>query len=110
MIVSAVIVVLIVLVALFTLHLIRSHAADDKRLVFYKGRRTKAALVSRTDDKVVFSFDVPYKNTGSNEAIFLDAFVRVYLPDEQYDGALMRGRGTGRRSVPSDGHPRSDAP
>ena len=92
MIVSAVIVVLIVLVALFTLHLIRSHAADDKRLVFYKGRRTKAALVSRTDDKVVFSFDVPYKNTGSNEAIFLDAFVRVYLPDEQYAGALMRGR------------------
>ena len=34
---------------------------------------------------------LPYKNTGSSEAIFLDAFVRVYLPDEQYDGALMRG-------------------
>ena len=88
----AVIVVLIVLVALFTLHLIHTHAQDDEKLKFYKDKRTKASLLSRTDDKIVFSFDVPYRNTGTHEAIFLEAFVRVYLPDEQYNGALVRGR------------------
>ena len=36
--------------------------------------------------------DVPYENKSSSEAIFLDAFVRIYLPDEQYNGALLRGR------------------
>ena len=88
----AIFIVLLVLAALFTLHLIRVHARDDEKLKFYKDKRTKASLLSRTDDKLVFAFDVPYRNTGTHEAIFLDAFVRVYLPDEQYNGALVRGR------------------
>lgn len=88
----AIFIVLLVLAALFTLHLIRVHARDDEKLKFYKDKRTRASLLSRTDDKLVFAFDVPYRNTGTHEAIFLDAFVRVYLPDEQYNGALVRGR------------------
>ena len=86
------ILVLIVLVILFTLRLISNHAASDKLLVFYKEKRTQAKLVSKTDEKIEFSVDVPYENKSGDEGIFLDAFVRIYLPDEQYNGSLLRGR------------------
>ena len=92
MIVLGIILVLIVLVILFTLQLISKHAASDKLLVFYKDKRTQAKLLSKTDEKIEFSVDVPYANQSRDEGIFLDAFVRIYLPDEQYNGALLRGR------------------
>ena len=90
--VLGIILVLIVLVILFTLQLISKHAASDKLLVFYKDKRTQARLVSKTEDKIEFSIDVPYENKSGDEGIFLDAFVRIYLPDEQYNGALLQGR------------------
>lgn len=90
--VLGIILVLIVLVILFTLRLISKHAAADKLLVFYKDKRTQAKLISKTDAKIEFSVDVPYENKSQDEGIFLDAFTRVYLPDEQYNGALLRGR------------------
>lgn len=31
-----------------------------------------------------FEITIPYKNTGSQELTILDAWTRVYLPDEQY--------------------------
>lgn len=92
MIVVGVILVLVALVVLFTLQLISKHAASDKLLVFYKEKRTQATLVSKTGEKIEFSVDVPYENNSRDEGIFLDAFVRIYLPDEQYNGALLRGR------------------
>ena len=92
MIVVGVILVLIALIVLFPLQLISKHAASDKLLVFYKDKRTQAKLVSKTEDKIEFSIDVPYENKSRDEGIFLDAFVRIYLPDEQYNGALLRGR------------------
>ena len=90
--VLGIILVLLVLVILFTLRLISNHAASDKLLVFYKEKRTQAKLVSKTDEKIEFSVDVPYENKSGDEGIFLDAFVRIYLPDEQYNGSLLRGR------------------
>ena len=90
--VLGIILVLIVLVILFTLQLISKHAASDKLLVFHKDKRTQAKLESKTDEKIEFSIDVPYENKSGDEGIFLDAFVRIYLPDEQYNGALLRGR------------------
>ena len=86
--VLGIILVLIVLVILFTLRLISNHAASDKLLVFYKEKRTQAKLVSKTDEIIEFSVDVPYENKSGDEGIFLDAFVRIYLPDEQYNGSL----------------------
>ena len=59
MIVLGIILVLIVLVILFTLQLISKHAAADKLLVFYKEKRTQAKLISKTEDKIEFSIDVP---------------------------------------------------
>lgn len=92
MVVAGILLVLAVLVVLFTLHLISSHAASDKKLAFFKEKRTAAKLMDLTEDKGTFYIEVPYKNKSVDEGIFLDAFVRVYLPDEQYDGALMRGK------------------
>ena len=92
MVVAGILLVLAVLVVLFTLRLISSHAASDKKLAFFREKRTAAKLLSLTEEKCTFSIEVPYKNKRGDEGIFLDAFVRIYLPDEQYDGALMRGR------------------
>ena len=77
---------------LFTLQLISKHAAADKLLVFYKDKRTQAKLISKAEEKIEFCIEVPYENQSRDEGIFLDAFVRIYLPDEQYNGALLRGR------------------
>ena len=90
--VLGIILVLIVLVILFTLQLISKHAAADKLLVFLKDKRTQAKLLTKTDEKIEFFIDVPYENQSRDEGIFLDAYVRIYLPDEQYNGALLRGR------------------
>ena len=65
MIVLGIILVLIVLVILFTLQLISKHAAADKLLVFYKEKRTQAKLVSKSEDKIEFSVDVPYDNKAA---------------------------------------------
>ena len=92
MIVLGIILLLLAAVVLFTLRLISGHAAADKLLVFYKEKRTRARLLSESAEKIMFSVDVPYENKSGNEAIFLDAFVRIYLPDEQYNGALLRGQ------------------
>ena len=86
MIVLGIILVLIVLVILFTLQLISKHAASDKLLVFFIDKRTQAKLLSKTDDKIEFSIDVPYENQSRDEGIFLDAFVRIYLPDAPRNG------------------------
>jgi len=92
MIILGAILAVLVLIVLFTLRLISRHAEADRQLNFYKEKRTEAKLVSKTDEKIVFCFDVPYHNKSNCEGIFLDAFVRIYLPDEQYNGILLRGR------------------
>ena len=102
--VLGIILVLIVLVILFTLQLISKHAAADKLLVFFKDRRTPAKPLSKTDDRIEFSVDVPYENQSRDEGIFLDAFVRIYLPDEQYNGALLRGRVNHPAAPRTDGY------
>ena len=63
-----------------------------EKFILDTDRMTKAALVDKTSDKLTFAFDVPYINNGKDEAVVLDAFVRVYLPVELYDKALVRGK------------------
>lgn len=92
MMIAGIIIVLILLALLFTLSLIRKHDREDHMIYFSKEKRSPVRLVSLTDDEFRFEFDVPYANPGTGEGIFLDAFARVYLPDEQYNGALLRGR------------------
>ena len=55
MVVAGILLVLAVLVVLFTLRLISSHAASDKKLAFFREKRTAAKLLSLTEEKCTFS-------------------------------------------------------
>lgn len=71
------------------------------RFVFDVKNRTKAELTDKTDNKLCFSIDVPFTNEGGDEGLVLDAFMRIYLPQEQYDKALVRGK-INLKDVPRD--------
>lgn len=71
------------------------------KFVFDVAKRTKAELTVKTDDKLCFSVDVPFTNEGGDEGLVLDAFPRIYLPQEQYDKALVRGK-INLKDVPRD--------
>lgn len=71
------------------------------KFVFDVANRTKAELAAKTDDKLCFNVDVPFTNEGGDEGLVLDAFIRPYLPQEQYDKALVRGK-INLKDVPRD--------
>ena len=71
------------------------------KFVFDVANRTKAELAAQTDDKLCFNVDVPFTNEGGDEGLALDAFIRPYLPQEQYDKALVRGK-INLKDVPRD--------
>ena len=69
-----------------------AHMQPTKNVKFDVEKRTKAKLTSATADKICFEVEVPYHSYGKDESTILDAFVRPYLCQEQYDGALLRGK------------------
>ena len=71
------------------------------KFVFDVAKRTKAELAGKTDGKLCFNVDVPFTNEGGDEGLVLDAFMRIYLPQEQYDKALIRGK-INLKDVPRD--------
>lgn len=73
-----------------------------EEMFFDVALRTKAQLTGRTDDKLEFEVELPIHNDGKEEGIILDAFVRVYLPQEQYANAQLRGRVNLKESPRSD--------
>jgi hypothetical protein len=54
--------------------------------------RTALKLEAIDHDKAVFSFLVPMRNTSDQIAAVTDAFVRPYLPQEQFPDAVCWGR------------------
>ena len=71
------------------------------KFVFDVAKRTKAELAGKTDGKLCFNVDVPFTNEGGDEGLVLDAFMRIYLPQEQYGKALIRGK-INLKDVPRD--------
>lgn len=63
-----------------------------EEMFFDVTKRTKARLTKSTEDKLEFDLELPIHNDGKEEGIILDAFIRVYLPQEQYADAQLRGR------------------
>lgn len=55
-------------------------------------QRTEAVLDNKLDGRVDFSLEVPFENAGKQEATILDAYMRIYLPQEQYSDVLLRGK------------------
>lgn len=54
-----------------------------------KSKITKGEI---TDKRADFSIVVPFYNTGKQEGTILDAYMRIYLPQEQYSDVLLRGK------------------
>ena len=63
-----------------------------EEMFFEVTQRTKARLIKRSENKLEFEVELPMHNDGKEEGIILDAFIRVYLPQEQYADAQLRGR------------------
>lgn len=63
---------------------------------------SKFAVVERTKERLVIGATLPFANEGKQCGTIMDAILRVQLPYEQYDRALVRGK------VELAGAPRED--
>lgn len=73
----------------------------DAEMFFDMKKRTAAAKVSETAERLDFAVELDYKNVGKQEATLIDAYLRIYLPQEQYDDVLLRGK-VNLKDVPRD--------
>lgn len=55
-------------------------------------KRSEAALDKAEGERLDFSLTLPFDNIGKQEGTILDAYMRIYLPQEQYDDVLLRGK------------------
>lgn len=63
----------------------------DCVLRMLKSKRTPLHVESMDRKHVTLSFTIPIKNVGKQLGTIMDAFVRIYLPFEQYDNARVTG-------------------
>ncbi len=64
----------------------------NAKMLFKMQERTPAVKVSETNERLDFEVELPYMNIGKQEATIIDAYMRIYLPQEQYDDVLLRGK------------------
>ena len=55
-------------------------------------KRSAVALEKKEAERVDFSLEIPFDNVGKQEGTVLDAYMRIYLPQEQYNDVLLRGK------------------
>ncbi len=58
----------------------------------YISMQGDAVLEKVYADRIDFSLEVPFDNVGKQEGTILDAYMRIYLPQEQYGDVLLRGK------------------
>ena len=63
-----------------------------EKIVPKKEEMTPFSVVERTPERLVIGATMPVKNEGPQCGVIMDAILRVQLPYEQYDGALVRGK------------------
>ena len=64
----------------------------DAEMRLLTKKRTEAVKVSEQGERVDFELEVAFDNIGKQEGTILDAYMRIYLPQEQYDDVLLRGK------------------
>jgi hypothetical protein len=85
-------IILALIIAAIVVVTVYIYTQETEKVVFYLDKRSKAELVSETPEKICFNIELPYNNLGQDEGVFLDVYLRPYLCQEQYDGALLRGK------------------
>ncbi|EFR40760.1 hypothetical protein HMPREF9162_2084 [Selenomonas sp. oral taxon 137 str. F0430] len=73
-----------------------------EEIVLQLDEMTDFSVVERTPERLVIAATLPVVNEGKQCGTIMDAILRVQLPYEQYDGALVRGK------VELEGAPRAD--
>ena len=53
---------------------------------------TPFSVDAQTNERLVLSATLPFANEGKQCGTIMDAILRVQLPYEQYDGAVVRGK------------------
>lgn len=67
-------------------------AQGDAEMLVEVGKRTTAVKVAEDGGRLDFEVEVPYRNAGKQEGTIIDAYMRIYLPQEQYADVLLRGK------------------
>lgn len=67
-------------------------AQGDAEMLVEVGKRTTAVKVAEDGERLDFEIEVPYRNAGKQEGTIIDAYMRIYLPQEQYADVLLRGK------------------
>ena len=67
-------------------------AQGDAEMLVEVGKRTTAVKVAEDGERLDFEVEVPYRNAGKQEGTIIDAYMRIYLPQEQYADVLLRGK------------------
>ena len=83
--------VALVILAVLVVYFYIKMQGDAKMLLEVK-KRTTAVKVSEDGDRLDFEVELPYNNVGTQEGTILDAYMRIYLPQEQYADVLLRGK------------------
>ena len=77
-----------ILVALFVLGCIvvglYISLQGDAEMRLLTKKRTTAVKTAESAERVDFALEVPFDNIGKEEGTVLDAYMRIYLPQEQY--------------------------
>lgn len=76
----------------------------DADFIFDTSRRSQLVLEQETADKMVFSFNVPFRNRGSQQGTLMDVFVRPWIPKEQFSAAELTTKVTVASCPRSDGY------
>ena len=76
----------------------------DADFVFDTTSRSQLVLERETADEMVFAFNVPFRNRGSQQGTLMDVFVRPWIPKEQFSAAELTTKVTVASCPRSDGY------
>jgi hypothetical protein len=76
----------------------------DADFIFDTDRRSQLVVEQETANKMVFSFNVPFRNRGSQQGTLMDVFVRPWMPKEQFSAAELTTQVTVASNPRNDGY------
>ena len=76
----------------------------DADFIFDTERRSPLVLAQETADQMVFTFNVPFRNRGSQQGTLMDVFVRPWMPKEQFSAAELTTQVTVASCPRTDGY------
>lgn len=85
------ILVALLVLAAIVVYLYINMQGDAEMLLEVK-KRTAAVKVSESGKRLDFEVEIPFRNVGKQEGTIIDTYMRIYLPQEQYNDVLLRGK------------------